>query len=410
MGAQIAAHLANASVPSLLFDLPGLAKQSLARLTKMDPAPLFDRDLVSLIAPLEFESDFKRLKEADWILEAVVEDLDVKRKLLQSILPHIRPDALITSNTSGLPLSQIAAEMPSDFKKRWFGTHFFNPPRYLKLLELIPTPESDPKLLHDFADFSERALGKGTVYAKDTPNFIANRLATFGGLYTLNVVLEEGYTVEEIDALTGPIIGRPKTATFRLFDLIGIDVICFVAKNLYDNAQEDEQRETFKVPVVLREMLNRKWLGAKSGQGFYKKEGSEILAFDLKTTEYRPQKKPSFASVEMARPLEDAGQRLANLARAKDRAGAFLWKTLSALLTYTAHRIPEISDDILNIDHSMKWGFGWSHGLFEIWDAIGVSRSVEQMRADGRRLPSWIDRLLAEKDPSFYKAGNGEML
>ncbi|HEY4492821.1 MAG TPA: 3-hydroxyacyl-CoA dehydrogenase family protein, partial [Acidobacteriota bacterium] len=345
MGAQIAAHLANASVPSLLFDLPGLAKQSLARLTKMDPAPLFDRDLVSLIAPLEFESDFKRLKEADWILEAVVEDLDVKRKLLQSILPHIRPDALITSNTSGLPLSQIAAEMPSDFKKRWFGTHFFNPPRYLKLLELIPTPESDPKLLHDFADFSERALGKGTVYAKDTPNFIANRIGLFAALKAIQLMQSGGFTIEDIDFLTGPLIGRARSATFRTIDMVGLDIFAHVADNIHRNAPGDPQREVFRVPDFMRSMLDRKMLGAKTGRGFYKKDGDQILTLDLATMEYRPQQRPNFPEIEMVSNIEGLPERLQALSQAKGRSAAFVSEFLGAISDYAASRIPEISDD-----------------------------------------------------------------
>ena len=408
MGSQIAAHLANASVPSLLFDMPGLAAQTLEKLPKLDPAPLFDPSLISLIQPLDFESDFAKLREVDWVIEAIIEDLPTKRALLKSIASYLRSDTIVTSNTSGLPLSSIAAEMPPEFRKRWFGTHFFNPPRYLKLLELIPTNETDPELLRRIADFGDRYLGKGIVYAKDTPNFIGNRLATFGALYTLKVMVEDGYTIEEVDALTGPIIGHPKTATFRLFDLVGIDILGFVAKNLYENVPQDDQREIFRLPKILEEVLARKWFGNKTGQGFYKKVGGEILALDYSTMEYRPQKKPSFPSIEMVRPIEDPRQRLANLIQSKDRAGTFIWKTLSALLAYAAHRIPEISDDIVNIDHSMKWGFGWSHGLFEIWDAIGIHRSVERMRAEGKQLPAWLGRLLAQAEPMFYKSEKGE--
>ena len=328
MGSQIAAHLANASVPCLLFDLPGQAQASLERLKKIDPAPLMDPSLLSLIEPLEFGASFARLKEADWILEAVVENLDVKRELLRNIQPHIRPDAIVTSNTSGIPLSMIASEMGDEFKKRWFGTHFFNPPRYLKLLELIPTKESDPALLKVLDDFGDLFLGKGIVYAKDTPNFISNRLATYGALYTLKVMHEEGLTIEEVDALTGPIAGRPKTATFRLFDLVGIDVLGLVAKNLYQNVPHDEERETFQLPDYLEKILERKWFGNKTGQGFYKKEGKDIQVLDIQAMEYRPQKKSVFPSVEMVRPMENPLERISNLIRSKDKAGSFLWKTL----------------------------------------------------------------------------------
>jgi 3-hydroxyacyl-CoA dehydrogenase len=408
MGAQIAAHFANASVPSLLFDMPGLAKAGIERLKKLDPAPLFDSALVSLIEPLDFGTDFARLREADWIIEAIVEDLEAKRSLLQSILPHIRPDTVVTSNTSGLPLSTIAAEMPPEFRTRWFGTHFFNPPRYLKLLELIPTEDTDRNLMREIADFGDRRLGKGIVFAKDTPNFIANRLGTFAAMYTMHTMIEDGYTIEEVDALTGPIIGHPKTATFRLFDLVGVDILGLVAKNLYQNAPNDEQREVFKAPKVLEEILNRGWFGNKAGQGFYKKTSDGILALDPVTFEYRPQKKAVFPSIEMVRPMDDARERIASLVKSKDRAGAFLWKTLSALFAYAANRIPEIADDILSIDNSMKWGFGWSHGLFETWDAIGVGRSASRMREEGKVLPAWMDLVLAQQEPKFYKTEKGK--
>jgi 3-hydroxyacyl-CoA dehydrogenase len=407
MGAQIAAHFANASVPSLLFDLPGLASAALIKLQKMEPAPLFDPSLSSLIEPLEFEKDFARLKEVDWVIEAVVENLEVKQQLLRKILGHLRPDSIITSNTSGLPVSSISEGMPEDFKKRWFGTHFFNPPRYLKLLELIPTSETDRSLLSAIEEFGDRWLGKGIVIARDTPNFIANRLGTFAALHAIRTMQEDGYTIEEVDALTGPIIGHPKTATFRLFDLVGIDVLGLVAANLYENAPNDERRELFQIPKLLQEVLSRKWFGNKSGQGFYKKTGSEIQTLDPDTMEYRPQKKAQFPSLEMVRPMEDPAERIAKLVQSKDRAGTFLWKTLSAMLAYAANRIPEISDDILNVDNAMKWGFNWSHGPFEIWDAIGVAKSVERMRADGLKLPAWIDRLVALPDAHFYKIEKG---
>lgn len=407
MGSQIAAHFANASVPSLLLDMPGLAAQALERLKKMDPAPLFDPSLLSFIEPLEFEKDFARLSEADWVIEVVVEDLAAKRALLQKIAPHLRPDAIVTSNTSGLPLATIAAEMPADFRNRWLGTHFFNPPRYLKLLELIPTPDTDPEIIAQVADFGDRKLGKGIVYAKDTPNFIANRIGTFGALYTLELMVEEGLTIEEVDTVTGPVIGHPKTATFRLFDLVGIDILGLVAANLFENAPNDERREIFKSSKLLQDVLERKWFGNKSGQGFYKKTSDGILTLDYKTMEYRPQKKAVFPSLEMVKPMENPLERIANLVRGKDRAGAFLWKLMSAMLSYAANRIPEISDDILNIDNAMKWGFGWSHGLFETWDAIGVRKSTERMRQEGKQLPQWMDLFLSQPDPHFYRMEKG---
>lgn len=403
MGSQIAAHFANASVPSLLFDMPGLAKAGIERLQKLEPAPLFDSSLSSLIEPLEFGKDFERLKTADWIIEAVIEDLTVKRSLLQSILPHIREDAVVTSNTSGLPLSTIAAEMPPQFRRRWLGTHFFNPPRYLKLLELIPVADTDPVIAQKIADFADKFLGKGIVYAKDTPNFIANRLGTYGALSILRVMIEDGYTIEEVDALTGPVIGHPKTGTFRLFDLVGIDILAYVAKNLYQNAPHDEQREIFNFPPLIQEMLSRGWLGNKSGQGFYKKEAGQILVLDYNSMEYRPQQKVNLSSLELVRSMDNPVQRINALIYSKDRAGTFLWKTTAGLLAYAANRIPEISDDILNVDQAMKWGFNWSHGPFELWDAIGLPKSVQKMREEGRKLPSWLDSLLTQPEPAFYK-------
>jgi 3-hydroxyacyl-CoA dehydrogenase len=408
MGSQIAAHFANASVPSLLFDMPGLASQAIERLKRLEPIPLFDPSVQTLIEPVDFGAGFERLKEADWIIEAIVEDLQAKRTLLQSIHSQIRPDSIVTSNTSGLPLAAISAQMPLEFQNRWFGTHFFNPPRYLKLLELIPTNETDPRVVSEIAGFADYRLGKGIVYAKDTPNFVANRLATFGALYTMRVMREDGYTIEEVDALTGPVLGRPKTATFRLFDLVGIDVLGLVAANLYENVPNDEQRETFRIPKLLQEVLERKWYGNKSGQGFYQKKQGEILVLDPHTMEYKPPVKANFPSLELVRPLEDPRERIARLIVAKDRAGDFIWKTLSAFLCYAANRIPEISDDILNIDHSLKWGFGWSHGLFEIWDGIGVADSVERMRREGKQFPSWMDQLLLQEKPAFYKSEKGQ--
>ena len=409
MGSQIAAHFANASIPSMLFDMPGLSKAGIEKLKKLEPAPLFDPSLSSLIEPLEFGPDFPRLIEADWIIEAVIEDLEAKRALLNSVLPHLRDDSVITSNTSGLPLSSIALEMPAEFKSRWFGTHFFNPPRYLKLLELIPTSDTNENLLHEIAEFGDKHLGKGIVYAKDTPNFIANRLGTFAAMLALKVMLEDGYSIEEVDVLTGPIVGHPKTATFRLFDLVGIDILGMVARNLFENVPDDENRELFRIPMFLEDLLQRGWYGNKTGQGFYKKTPEGILTLDPSTMEYSPQKKPVFPSLEMVKNIEDPRERIANLVRSKDRAGSFIWKTLSPLFAYAANLIPEISDDILNVDNSIKWGFNWSHGIFETWDAIGVRKSVERMREEGKHIPAWMDLMLAQPDPKFYKNEKGKL-
>ncbi len=429
MGAQIAAHLANAGIPCLLLDIvpkeltpeeqaKGLTLESpvvrnriaqagLDVAKKAKPAAFFSPELADLVTVGNFEDDLPRLKECDWIVEAVIENLEIKRSLFARIEPHLHPEAIVSSNTSGIPIAALAEGRSENFRRRFLGTHFFNPPRYLHLLELIRTPDTAPEVSCFMAGFCDRVLGKGIVYAKDTPNFVANRIGTFAMLDGIKVMLEGDYTIEEVDALTGPVIGHPKSASFRTLDLVGLDTALHVANNLYANTPQDEKRETFRAPEVLQKMVERKMLGDKTKGGFYKKVGDEILSLDLKTLQYRPKQKVSFASLEAAKPIEKLEERLPALIYAKDRAGEFLWRTISEVLIYAANRIGEIADSIVEIDNAMKWGFAHELGVFETWDAIGVEKSVNRMREEGHQIPPNVEKMLAAGCKSFYKSENG---
>ncbi|MEW6730224.1 MAG: 3-hydroxyacyl-CoA dehydrogenase/enoyl-CoA hydratase family protein [Acidobacteriota bacterium] len=445
MGAQIAAHMVNAGLKVLLLDIlpPELAGQPLSKeakkpvtnknewglaassagprnlfaskgvenVRKAKPAAIFTPELASEIRVGNFEDDLDKISEADWIIEAVLERLDLKRTLYEKVDQYRRSGTIITSNTSGISIRAMAEGMSEDFRKHFLGTHFFNPPRYMKLLEIIPTSETLPEVVNFVADFADRRLGKGIAYAKDTANFIANRIGSFSAMNGMRVMIEDGYTVEEVDKITGPVIGRPKTASFRTADLVGLDTFAMVAENVYAGAIGDEQREVFRVPDFLKQMIERKWIGNKAGQGFYKKvkspEGDQILALDLKTLEYRPQQKPKFSALDMTKTIEDVRERLRTLVYGNDRVGNFLWKTMSATLVYAANRIPEIADDILQIDNAVKWGFNYELGLFEAWDAIGVEKSVKRMREEGRTIPPLVEKLLASGKKSFYERRNG---
>ncbi len=381
MGAQIAAHLANAGVPVVLLDIDAkVAREGLDRARKLKPDPFFTPLTHTLIATGGFDTDLARLKDCDWVIEAVVERLDVKQQLLAKVEAVVGPDAVISSNTSGIPIAAISEGRSAAFKRRWLGTHFFNPPRYLKLLELIPTPETDPVITDRIARFADRRLGKGVVIAKDTPNFIANHLGMFGIIRILEALAGGRYTVEEIDAMTGPAIGRPKSATFRTVDIAGVDVLYHVIRNLGDRG--DAYRTTFAMPPIIEALVERKWVGEKAGQGFYKRvkgEGgkSEILVLDPATFEYRPQKKAKFPSIEAGKAVEDVRQRVRTLFLGKDKVGEFLRETLGAALVYSARVAPEIAHSIDDVDRAMRWGFGWEIGPFETWDAIGVKEVLE---------------------------------
>jgi 3-hydroxyacyl-CoA dehydrogenase len=367
MGAQIAAHAANAGLRVILLDISKeLVQSALKGLEKSSPAALFVLENIRQIDIGTFENDLVRIKDADWIVEAIVEDPQIKRNLLEKVDAARRPGTLITTNTSGLSVTALANGRSEDFRKHWFGTHFFNPPRYMKLLEIIPAPDTDPRAVAEFEQFAEIILGKGVVRAKDTPNFIANRIGLFGALRTIQLMQEHGFTFEEVDRLTGPLIGRPKTATFRTIDMVGIDVFVHVADNIYTNAPNDPHREIFRVPEFMRSMLNRKILGAKTGRGFYKKEGDQILALDLQTLDYRPQRKPNFPALEMVSGLESLPERLKALFKMRDPAATFVSDLLTSISNYASACIPEISDDPEAVDRAMRWGFAWELGPFEL--------------------------------------------
>ncbi|MGB9774271.1 MAG: 3-hydroxyacyl-CoA dehydrogenase/enoyl-CoA hydratase family protein [Bacteroidota bacterium] len=433
MGSAIAAHLANAGVPSYLLDIvpkeltadekaKGLSLQDaivrnrivrtgLENAKKAKPAAFYVPELAELITTGNFEDNFHWLSDADWIIEVVVERLDIKRELLKRVDEVRHSGSIVSSNTSGISIASMAEGLSDDFRKHFLGTHFFNPPRYMKLLEIIPTRETLPEVTSFMAEFGERVLGKGIVYCKDTPNFIANRIGVFGMMYTIYTMLNDNYTIEEVDQITGPATGKPKSATFRTGDLVGIDTLVHVAKNLYDAAPHDEMREIFKVPPFLEALVQKKWLGDKTGQGFYKKVKSEgettIYALDVKTMDYVPSQKVSFPSLETAKQIDDVRERLRIVAKAKDRAGEFFWKTTSALLVYAANRIPEITETIVDIDNAMKWGFNWDLGPFEIWDALGVPETVERMERDGLKVPQSVKEMLASGRTSFYERRDG---
>jgi 3-hydroxyacyl-CoA dehydrogenase len=367
MGAQIAAHAANAGLRVILLDISKeLVQAALKGLEKSSPAALFVPENIRQIDIGSFENDLVRIKDVDWIVEAIVEDPQIKRNLLEKVDAARRLGTLITTNTSGLSVTSLADGRSADFRKHWFGTHFFNPPRYMKLLEIIPTPDTDPRALADFEQFAEIILGKGVVRANDTPNFIANRVGLFGALKTIQLMQQHSFTFEEVDRLTGALIGHPKTATFRTIDLVGIDVFVHVADNIYTNALNDPDREIFRVPDFMRSMLNRKMLGAKTGCGFYKKEGDQILTLDLQTMDYRPQRKPSFPALEMVSGIESLTERLKALFKSREPAAAFVSELLTSISHYAAARIPEISDDPKAVDRAMRWGFAWEMGPFEL--------------------------------------------
>jgi 3-hydroxyacyl-CoA dehydrogenase len=384
---------------------------------KSKPAAFFNTAQASRVNIGNFEDDLPRCKDADWIIEVVAENLEIKRNLLSRIAQFRKPGAIVTTNTSGLPVQLIAEGMTEEFQQHWAGTHFFNPPRYLKLVELIPGRKTSSEVLETLAEFCDRRLGKGVVVAKDTPNFIANRIGTFSMLNALRLMTKLGMTIEEVDACTGPAIGQPKSATFRTADIVGLDVLMHVVKNIYDTAVNDESREMYKVPEFVEEMARRKWLGDKTGQGFYKKlkgEGErEILTLDVNTMEYGPRQKAKFASLEMGKSIEDTRERLRALlgpvlaGQPGDKAQQFLWGSLSEMCLYAARRVPEISNRVEDVDRAMCWGFGWELGPFELLDTLGVPTFAARIRKEGRALPPVIEKLLAGRHDAFYQWQQG---
>lgn len=422
MGAQIAAHLANAGIPVTLLDIvpPNLSEAeaadprartrfaagALEKMHKMKPAPFFTKAAASRIRVGNLDDHLEWLRDADWIIEAVSENLAIKHALYEKIEPFRKPGSLITSNTSGIPIASLSEGRSEDFRRNFLGTHFFNPPRYMYLVEIIRTPDTDPEAACFASKLCDELLGKGIVYANDSPNFIANRIGIYGFMRTLQVMTEGGFSITEVDKMTGPAIGRPNSATFRTGDLSGLDTTVAVAGTVYNTVPDDECRATFVPPDFIRKMVENKWVGDKAGQGFYKKvkgeKGTEIHELDPATMEYRPQPKVNFQSLNDAKNIADTRERVKTLVYGKDRVGEFLWAVLSDALIYTANRIPEITDDIVQVDNAMKWGYNWELGPFETWDAIGVEKSVARMEAEGKTIPALVKDMLASGRKSFY--------
>ena len=428
MGARIAAHFANAGLSCLLLDIAPkdaeaagrnkIAAAGLEAAKKSKPAAFFAPTLASRISIGNFEDDLPRIVDADWIIEAVAENLEIKRSLLAKVAQHRKPESIVTTNTSGLPVHLIAEGLPEEFQRHWAGTHFLNPPRYMKLVEVIPGPKTLPGVLDILSDFCDRRLGKGVVFAKDTPNFIANRIGTFSMLNALRLMSTLGMTIEEVDACTGPAVGWPKSATFRTADIVGLDVLMHVVRNIYATAPHDESREAYKVPALVEEMAKRNWLGDKTGQGFYKRlkgEGErEILTLDVNTMEYRRRQKAKFASIETGKTIEDTQQRLRTLlqplfeGQKADKAQQFIWGGLSEMCLYAGRRMPEISDHIVDVDRAMRWGFAWELGPFEMVDAIGLTTFADQVKRESRALPAIFEKALASGRKGFYESHRGE--
>ncbi len=424
MGSQIAAHMINAGLDVTLLDIvpPKLTEDeekkgldlssmqvrnrfalgAIERLKKSKPSPLFRTEWADRIVPGNLEDDLDRLREADIIIEAVVESLPIKQGLMEKIASFIPEHAIVSTNTSGIPIHKIGEQMPDDFRRRFLGTHFFNPPRYMRLLEIIPTRWTAPEVVTAVREFAEKDLGKGVVVAKDTPNFIANRIGIFAFLLTFQLMEKWGLTIEEVDALTGKLIGHPKTATYRTADMVGLDIIAHVAKNVYEMARDDPQREVFALPDKLSEVLEKGWLGAKTGQGFYKKTREGIEVLDLKEMDYRPKKKVSLPILDKLQPYEDPIRRMEIILKDESPAARFVSEMLLGMLGYVASQIPDISDRIEDVDNAMKWGFAWKHGPFELWDALGVEKVAERIEREGATLPDLVKKVLDTDVKRFY--------
>lgn len=428
MGSRIACHFAGIGVQVLLLDMlakgaetstkPGernkLVNDALQAAIKSNPSPVFTKEVVKRITTGNFEDNLKEIAHCDWIIEVVVERLDIKQQLYEKVEQFRKPGTLITSNTSGIPIHLMAEGRSEDFKKHFCGSHFFNPPRYLRLLEIIPTPHTSREVVDFLLHYGDLFLGKTTVLCKDTPAFIANRIGVFGIMSIFHIMDQMQLGIDEIDALTGPLIGRPKSATFRTADVVGIDTLVKVARGVAENCPADEARTVFNIPAWLDTMVTNNWLGDKTGQGFFKKLQSagskEILTLNLQTMEYGPRVKPRFASLDAAKPIDDLKQRLAMLVAAPDKAGEFYRAFHYSLFSYISFRIPEISDELYRLDDAMKAGFGWEIGAFESWDVLGVAKTVAAMKAAGHQPAPWIEEMLAGGAASFYKVENGKRL
>ena len=433
MGSRIACHFANIGVKVLLLDIvprelndqekaKGLTlenkavrnrivNEALLAAVKSNPSPLYDVAFAQRIETGNFDDDMHRIAEFDWVLEAVVENLEIKKKVFETVEKYRKPGTLITSNTSGIPMADMSEGRSEDFRKHFCGTHFFNPPRYLQLLEIIPCPSTDKSVIDFLMHYGDRFLGKTTVLCKDTPAFIANRIGIYSMMETLAVMTELGLSVEEVDKLTGPVIGRPKSATFRTIDVVGLDTLTKVARNL-SNLPNDEKKDLFQVPELLNKMEANKWLGDKTGQGFYKKTKdasgkTEILVLDLSTLEYKAQGRPKFATLEQTKAIEGLKERFKVLMAGADKAGDFYRKTFLGLFEYVSKRIPEISDEVYRIDDAMRTGFGWDMGPFEIWDAVGPEKVLALMAKEGKKPAAWVEEMIAAGNKKFYKVENG---
>jgi 3-hydroxyacyl-CoA dehydrogenase len=435
MGSRIACHFANIGVEVLLLDIApkelndaekakGLTLESkvvknrivneaLQSAIKSNPAPLYDVDFQKRITTGNFDDNMKEIGSYDWIIEVVVENLNIKKVVFENVEKYRKPGTLVTSNTSGIPIHLMAEGRSEDFQKNFCGAHFFNPPRYLKLLEIIPTPKTDPEVVKFLLHYGDLFLGKTTVLCKDTPAFIANRVGIYSIMEVLDVMGELGLNIDEVDKLTGPVIGRPKSATFRTADVVGLDTLIKVANNLYEGLPNDEAKEAFKLKDYLKVMDEKKWYGDKSGQGFYKKsknaEGkTEILSLDLKTMEYAPQQKVKFATLEQTKTIDDLKTRMKVLLAGQDKAGEFYRKSFAGIFRYVTNRIPEISDELYRIDDAMKAGFGWELGPFETWDAVGLEKGLKVMEELGKKPAQWVYDLIAGGNKSFYKVEDGK--
>lgn len=426
MGSRIALHFAGVGIPVLLLDIvPAEAKESdnkaarnklvndaLQTALKSSPSPVYYKEAAAKVNTGNFDDNLSEIAGCDWVIEVVVERLDIKKALFEKVESFRKPGTLITSNTSGIPIHLLSEGRSADFKAHFCGTHFFNPPRYLRLLEIIPTPDTSPDVVDFLMHYGDLYLGKTTVLAKDTPAFIANRIGVFGIMSIFGLVDKLGLTIDEVDALTGPVIGRPKSATFRTADVVGIDTLVKVAKGVYESCPDDEARNVFQIPMWLDKMIVDNRLGDKTGHGFFKKlKGEkEILTIDLKTAEYGPRQKPKFASVDAAKAIDDLPQRLKMLVAAGDKAGEFYRLFHYHLFSYISHRIPEISDEVYRIDDAMMAGFGWEIGAFESWDVLGVERTVKAMKDAHFSVAPWVDEMLASGNKTFYKVENGTRL
>ncbi|MFS0553610.1 3-hydroxyacyl-CoA dehydrogenase NAD-binding domain-containing protein [Brevibacillus sp. 179-C9.3 HS] len=434
MGAGIAAHLANVGIPTYLLDIvpreltadeskkgltlsDSVVKNRIAqagrdRLLKEKPAPLYDIKNIDLITVGNFADHLSYLSEVDWIIEVVVENIEVKKSVFAMVEAHRKPGTIVSSNTSGVSINEMAEGRSDDFRKHFLGTHFFNPPRYLKLLELIPGQDTDPQVVSFMKHFGEQVLGKGMVVCKDTPNFIANRIGTYGLQVSIHEMVRIGLGVDEVDALTGPVIGRPKSATFRTLDVVGLDTYVHVAGNVRNKSTDELERSVFEVPEFVLQMVEKRWIGQKAGQGFFKQvkteKGKEILALSVDTLEYRPSVRPKFASLEAAKTAKTLPDKLRALAYGKDKGSEFVWSVFKKVLLYSAEKAHEIADDIVAVDQAMKWGFGWEMGPFETWDAIGVEKSVARMREENEKIPALVEELLASGKTSFYQKEQGK--